>query len=365
MLSLARDSGTDAGAGIPGLFVGGGMDELLDPGQVRQIGDYRLLKELARGGMGVVYRAHQVSLNRPVALKMILTGQLASPESVQRFRLEAEAAARLQHPNIVPIYEVGEHETQHFFTMKLVEGGSLADRKADFGLAAPGLNGGGNRASFRERERAAARLVATIAGALDYAHQRGVLNRDLKPTNILMDEDGSPQLTDFGLAKLTARESGLTISTAVLGSPSYMAPEQAAGKSRDASTAVDIYGLGAVLYELLTGRPPFEGDSAMQTMRKVIDEEPVPVARRNPLVHRDLATICHKCLEKKPAARYASAREVADELERFLRDEPISARPVGTAERTWRWMQRRPRIAALLVLLAFSFLSGLGGVIWQ
>ena len=274
--------------------------DLLNKSQVRHFGDYELVEEIARGGMGVVYRARQISLNRDVALKMILAGQLATPQSVARFQLEARAAAKLDHPHIVPVYEVGEHETQHYFTMKLVEGGSLADALPRFCLRSVRDSG---RAAIRERQRSIASLLVKVADALAYAHARGVLHRDIKPNNILLTRDDEPLLTDFGLAKLTEGSSGLTLSSTTLGSPSYMAPEQAAGKTANVTTAADVYGLGAVLYEMLTGRPPFAGENAVITIRKVLDEEVEPVQKLVPATHPDLATICHRCLEKDAGAR--------------------------------------------------------------
>ena len=250
---------------------GDSTSPLLHEGVLPEFGDYELLAEIARGGMGVVYQARQRSLNRLVAVKLILAGQLATPESVQRFRLEAEAAARLNHPGIVPIYEIGEYETQHFYSMELVDGVSLSECLHEFTLdaAAP-------VSEQRQQELCVAELLSRVARALDFAHQHGVLHRDLKPSNILIDKDGQPRLTDFGLAKLTGAETGgLTLSQTVLGTPGYLAPEQAAGHV-DITTAADVYGLGATLYELLTGRPPFVGSTAVETMWKAINQGPRP-----------------------------------------------------------------------------------------
>jgi WD40 repeat protein len=328
------------------------MDEgMLDATQVRRVGDFELQEELARGGMGVVYRARQLSLNRPVALKMILAGQLATTDSVRRFRNEAAAAAKLDHPNIVSVYEVGEYETQHYFAMRLVTGGRNVATWAK-SLDLPPA----------KRAQAVAAMMAKIARAVAFAHERGVLHRDLKPSNILVDEKGEPQVTDFGLAKLVQEEdSGLTLSAMMLGSPSYMAPEQADGRHRDVTTATDVYGLGAVLYELLAGRPPFLADSPLATAKKVIEEMPAPL----PAVPRDLGTVCLKCLAKEPAQRYASALAVSEDLESFARGELIRARPVAPVEALWRWTRRRPKIAALVGTLVLAFLLGFAGVTWQ
>ncbi|MBL9137043.1 MAG: serine/threonine protein kinase [Verrucomicrobiales bacterium] len=344
--------------------------------RIRYFGDYELLEEIAHGGMGVVYRARQVSLNRLVALKLIHAGALASPEFVRRFKIEAEAAASLSHPNIVPIYEIGEHDGQHYFSMGLVEGPTLREalslragrsaRKRESGKARklaneptsigqqPPLDPGTDpevKAPFdmpsRFQPRQAAQLITSVARAVHYAHQRGVLHRDLKPSNILLDDQGEPHLTDFGLAKLIQKDSTLTHTHAVMGTPAYMSPEQARGDTATVTTAADVYGLGAVLYETLTGAPPFGGGTSMETIRQVLDQEPRRPSLWNPTVDRDLETICLKCLEKEAGRRYRSAEELADDLERWLRQEPIRARPATRIKRVQKWIRRRPAVAAL------------------
>jgi len=312
-------------------------------------GGYELLGEIGRGGMGVVCRARQLAINRVVALKMLLHGRFSEAAFIERFHIEAEAAAHLDHPNIVPIYEVGQHEGQPFYSMKLVEGQSL-DRELSCGPMPP---------------KRAAQLMATVARAVAFAHQHGVLHRDIKPHNILLDADGRPHLSDFGLAKLLNQESGLTVSAAVIGSPGFMAPEQAAGKTRQVTTAADVYGLGAVLYALLTGKPVFRADTPLETVRQVIEQEPVRPRVLNPALDRDLETICLKCLQKEPAKRYASAQALADDLESWLRAEPIQARPVSAVERGWLWCRRQPVRASLLGTLLSVFALGLAGVLWQ
>ena len=310
----------------------------------KQFGDYELLEEIARGGMGVVYKARQISLNRIVALKMIKSGELAGDDEVQRFRTEAEAAAQLDHPNIVGIYEVGEQNGQHFFSMGFVEGVGL-DEKLKDGPLPP---------------REAAELIATIADAVQYAHDKGIIHRDLKPANVLLDSDGKPRITDFGLAKQITADSGMTATGQVLGTPSYMPPEQAAGKIEQIGPLSDVYSLGALLYALLTGRPPFQAANVMETLKQVLEREPVSPRDLNPTVDRDLETISLKCLDKVPVRRYASARNVADDLRRYLNREPITARPVGRIERGWRWCRRHPARAGMLASVGVALLAIVG-----
>jgi WD40 repeat protein len=294
---------------------------------------YEILGELGRGGMGVVYRARQVKLNRPVALKMILAGGHAGPDELARFQAEAEAVGRLQHPNIVQIHEVGESEGRPFFSLEFVAGGSLASRLDGTPWPAP----------------QAARLVETLAGAMHAAHQQGIIHRDLKPANVLLAADGAPKITDFGLAKRLDPEAvGQTESGAILGTPSYMAPEQAGGRTKEVGPAADTYALGAILYELLTGRPPFRAATALDTILQVIADEPAAPTDLNAKVPRDLETVCLKCLRKEPAKRYASAAELADDLRRYQNGEPIRARPVGAVEKAAKWARRRPAAAAAL-----------------
>jgi eukaryotic-like serine/threonine-protein kinase len=326
-------------------------DEPSSPAKVSYFGDYELLEQIARGGMGVVFKARQVSLNRLVAVKLISSGTLATEELVKRFKAEAEAAASLAHPNIVPIYEIGEHQGQHYFSMGLIEGPDL--RKA---LAQNGKRSEPPHVGCYESHKAL-RLMSTLARAVHYAHQRGVLHRDIKPSNILLDSEGEPHLTDFGLAKLVQKESTLTHTYAVLGTPAYMAPEQARGETKDVTTAVDVYGLGAVLYETLTGSPPFAGGTSMETIRQVLDQEPRRPSLWNPAVDRDLETIALKCLEKDPQRRYVSAQTLADDLDRWLRSEPITARPVGNYQRFKKWVRRRPAVAGLGALSVVSLLA--------
>lgn len=274
-----------------------------------KFGDYELLHEVARGGMGVVYRARQVSLNRVVALKTILAGQLANDEEVSRFRTEAEAAARLDHPGIVPIFEIGQVEGQHYYSMGFVEGESLAQRLTR-GLLPP---------------RQAALLVKEVAEAVEYAHRRGIVHRDLKPANILLDSAGKPRVTDFGLAKELKRDRGVTGTGQILGTPSYMPPEQASGKLGEIGPRSDVYSLGAVLYCLLTGRPPFQAASPLDVLMQVLDHEPVAPRLLNQSLDRDIESICLQCLQKDPLQRYASAQLLVDDLARYLAGESITA----------------------------------------
>lgn len=311
-------------------------------GVLRHFGDYDVLGELGHGGMGVVYRARQISLGRQVALKVILGGQLASPRELARFQNEAEAVAALEHPGIVPIYEVGRHEPFHYYSMKLMEGGSVGARLDEFA---------------HDPSRAAA-LVATVARAIQYAHEHGVLHRDLKPANILLDAAGQPTVADFGLARRleenSADASALTQTGAILGTPGYMPPEQAAGRRAEITVATDVYGLGAILYALLTGKAPFRGDSVIEVLHRVRSQPPELPRRLNPRVPRDLEVICLKCLEKSPSRRYSTAATLADDLDRFLAGEPIEARPVSRAARLAMWSRRNPLPTFLGVLAGLA-----------
>ncbi len=314
-----------------------------------QFGDYELLEEIGRGGMGVVYRARQRSLDRVVAIKMIAFGPGASPEMVKRFHAEAVSAASLHHPNIVAIHEVGIQEGQHFFVMDWIEGQSLARLVGSQPLPA----------------RRAASYLKTIAEAVHYAHECGILHRDLKPSNVLVDLDDQPHVVDFGLARRLEGDSELTVTGQVLGSPNYLPPEQATGQRARVSRRTDVYALGATLYHLLTARPPFQAEALAQILDLVLHADPVSPRLLNPSVPRDLETICLKCLEKEPARRYSTAQALADELGRFLANEPIQARPLSLAGKVWRWCRRNPRLAAATGAAVVSLLVGLAGVTWQ
>jgi tetratricopeptide (TPR) repeat protein len=344
-----------------------------------EIGPHVVLGEIARGGMGVVLRARQRDLNRLVAVKLLLAGPYAPAEDVQRFRREAEAAANLDHPNIVPIYEVGEHDGLPWFSMKLMQG-SLAQRLRA-GPPAPGANTAplsdltsrgitarsptqtiSPTAPDRPNPSEAARLVLLVAKAVHHAHERGILHRDLKPANILLDGDGEPHVSDFGLARRTADRAGLTQTGAIVGTPAYMAPEQAAARG-EVTVATDVYGLGAILYECLTGQPPFQGQSSLEILRLVLDHEPVRPRVLDPRIDADLETICLKCLNKEPGKRYAGADELAEDLERYLRGEPILARRVGPLARAARWVRRQPVVAGLTAALLVALVTGFGLVL--
>jgi TolB-like protein/Tfp pilus assembly protein PilF/tRNA A-37 threonylcarbamoyl transferase component Bud32 len=313
-----------------------------------ELGDYELLEEIGRGAQGVVFRARQKSLNRTVALKVISLGQWASKAHLKRFRREAEAAASLDHPCIVPIYEVDERDGSCYFSMKFVEGGQLDEvtRREPMPI------------------RRAVQLIVKIARTVHYAHEHGILHRDIKPGNILLDAKGEPHLTDFGLARLVESESSVTHTLDVLGTPSYMAPEQAVGNNAAVSSATDVYGLGAVLYQLLTGHPPFAGGTTYETIKLLEDTEPRPPRLLNPKVDRDLSTICLKCLEKHPKRRYSSAIALAEDLERWLKHEPIQARSTGIFSRGKKWVQRNPT-GALLAASLIALAAAAGWIVWK
>src|SRR5437879_5552300 len=313
-----------------------------------ELGDYELLEEIGRGGQGVVFRARQKSLNRIVALKVIRLGQWASKAHLKRFRLEAEAAARLEHPGIVPIHEVGERDGSCYFSMKFVEGGQLDEvvKRSPMSM------------------RRAAELIAKVARTVHYAHEHGILHRDLKPGNILLDPKGEPHLTDFGLARLVESESSVTQTLDVLGTPSYMTPEQAVGNNAAVSNVTDVYGLGAVFYQLLTGQPPFAGGTTYETIKLLLDTEPRKPRLLNPKIDRDLSTICLKCLEKDPKRRYSSALALAEDLERWLKHEPIQARRTGIFARGKKWVQRNPN-SALLTASLVALAAAAGWIIWK
>jgi tetratricopeptide (TPR) repeat protein len=329
----------------------GPVRETIAPGDqpMPAVPGYEVLEELGRGGMGVVYRARQVRLKRLVALKMILAGPQAGEQHLARFRSEAELVARLAHPNIVQIYEVGDHNRLPYLALEFVGGGGLDRRLAGTPL----------------EPRAAAGLLEPLAQATHFAHTKGVIHRDLKPANVLLAEDGAPKITDFGLAKQLDGDRGATQSGAIVGTPSYMAPEQASGKVKEVGPAADVYALGAILYEALTGRPPFKGTTPLATLELVLTQEPVAPRRLQPAVPRDLETICLKCLNKEPHHRYASALTLAEDLHRFLGGESIQARPAPVLARAGRWMRRRPALAALVLFLGLTPLTLLALLLWH
>ena len=325
-------------------------DTIQDAGDGRRFGGYDLIEEIGRGGMGVVYKARQIALNRTVALKLILSGRDASAAELERFRIEAEAAARLSHPNIVRIFDVGVAEGRPYLSLEYVDAGSLQKK-----LAAGPL-------SFRE----AAELTRTLALAVHDAHQQGVIHRDLKPDNVLLTANGVPKITDFGLARRQDEgPAGQTRSGAVLGTPAYMSPEQAAGDRAAIGPATDIYSLGAMLYEMLTGRPPFHAGNVIDVLSAIRNDEPLPPHRLTARLPRDLDTICLKCLAKEPARRFASAETLAADLRRFIDGEPILARRIGIAGGAWRWCRRKPLVASLLAALVVACSAGMAGVTWQ
>lgn len=313
-----------------------------------RFGDYELVEEIGRGGMGVVFKAKQLGLNRMIALKTILAPHLAGPDQILRFRREAEAAAKLDHSGIVSVYDSGTVQDTHYFSMAYIEGGSLSDLLK---------NGPMNQIE-------AARLIVTIADAVDYAHRQGVVHRDLKPSNVLLNRDGDPLVADFGLAKIMSLDSEATVSGRILGTPSYMAPEQASGKTSEVGPHSDIYAIGAILYRMLTGRPPFQEDTPSSTVRAVLDQDVVPPRKMRRGIHRDLETICLKCLEKEPADRYRSAGELAVDAQHFLNDEPIKAQPVGVIRSIWRWYTGR-RDSSAQVAGGYAIIAGLILMIWN
>ncbi|HEY4263037.1 MAG TPA: protein kinase [Schlesneria sp.] len=313
------------------------------------IDDYEIEGVIGRGGMGVVYKATHLKLNRLVALKMLLSGPYASPQEVARFVRESRAVAELQHPHIVQVYDVGDLETRPYFTMEFLEGGSLAQKLA----------------GVPQSSRRSAEVIATIADAVHSAHSKGIIHRDLKPANILLTAEGIPKIADFGLARHLVDDAKLTMTDARVGTPSYMAPEQALGKLGTIGPSVDIYALGTILYEMLTGRPPFRADTAIETQRQVVTVDPVPPSRLNANVPRDLETICLKCLQKDPMRRYSSAQELVEDLGRYLNGQPVHARPVSLGERIWRWRNRNKHLAAALSVVISLLILIVAGSIWD
>jgi len=337
-----QDSSTDATA--PTFIMSSELTEQTaagiaqSDGDIQKFGDYELLEEIARGGMGVVYKARHTKLNRIAALKMILGGRFSSQDDVQRFHIEAKAAAGLDHSGIVPVYEIGEHDGQAFFAMKYIEGGSLAQ----------------NVDRFRADPRAAVTMLASVARAVNHAHQRGVLHRDLKPANILIDEAGQPLITDLGLAKTTTGDSELTKTGAVLGTPSYMSPEQAQS-TESVTTAADIYALGAIMYDLLTGQPPHKGATAFETVMSVRNNTPPTPRKLNPQVDSELELICLKCIERNPDDRYSSAVALSDDLDNWLAGDAISVKHPSFRAATAQWMKQNRKFAYSV----FAMLIGL------
>ena len=342
----------------PTLSPSDASDDMAAPlrGKISHFGDYELLEEIGRGGMGVVYKARQIKANRVVALKMILSGAHASQRDLERFRIEGQSVARLQHPNIVQVFDVGEHDGKPYFALEFCGGGNLARKLAGTPLPS----------------REAAILLEQLARAIAEAHAKGIIHRDLKPANVMLTAGGEPKVTDFGLAKqLDASSPGseageLTQTGAVMGTPSYMAPEQAAGDTKHIGPACDVYALGAILYECLTGRPPFKAATALDTILQVVGNEPVSPRRLNPQVSAaNLETICLKCLSKETARRYKSALGLADDLRRYLDGRPVLARPVGRAAMAIKWVRRNPIVFALLALVTMALGGGAWGMLWQ
>lgn len=309
------------------------------PDLPRDFGPYELIREVGRGGMGVVYEARQKGLDRSVAVKMILASHLASPDLVRRFQAEAKAAARLRHSNIVHIHDVGQFSGQDFFAMEYIDGLSLAQRIAQGPVDVP----------------TAVRLVATVARAVEHLHQQGVVHRDLKPSNILLDSDGLPYVTDFGLAKVFAAGSDMTATGIIAGTPSYMAPEQASGRRAEIGPMTDVYSLGAILYELLTGVPPFRAETPLDTLMEVLSGDPASPRSIDPHIPRGVELICLKCLMKEPEERYASAAALADDLDRFSRGDVLQVRPPTPLQRFWSWTRRQPALASRLGALGLFY----------